>query len=294
MPTPVEYAERYRNVPVVVDGQRRSVRVETYRKGKPDTEQGSLWHDLKQHFAQKKKTDASYRLRVRVESTDIDFSSPDDMMRRVVNPFWGKGSPEDCQVTLEVAVMLGRTSIDAVQRYADSHIGLDCNGFVGNYIWHIHQQNAWNTWPGDAEPGPSMNIESLLSWVKRNGREITTISEMSSSKMYMLAEVDDSTLRVIPGGGGRDGHCVITEPQRFMQHSFVVDSFAGLDLRAAERGAYDNPAYWAVESTGRLGLRESWYAFQAVQRRSVDVPGVFQVFRGSKGTSMRVRVAELA
>jgi hypothetical protein len=223
----------------------------------------------------------------------VDFSSADEMMRRVVNPFWGKGSPEDCQVTLEVAVMLGRTSIDAVQHYADTHIGLDCNGFVGNYIWHVHQGNAWNTWAGDGEPGPSANIESLLTWVKRNGREIRTISEMSSAKTYMLAEVDDATLKVIPGGSSRDGHCVITEPKRFMAHSFVADSFAGLDLRAAERGAYNNPAYWAVESTGHLGLRESWYAFQSLQRHHADVPGVFHVFRGSKGTTMRVRVAEL-
>src|SRR5688500_4815938 len=177
MVTPLEYAERYRSTPVTANGQTRNVRVEIYRIGAPDAEQGSLWQKVKEHFVANKKKDANYRLRLQVNGTEQEFTSHDQLLRRVVNPYYGKGSPEDCQITLELAVLLGRTSIDRVQDYANKHIGLDCNGFVGNYIWHVHQGHGWDTWPaGDAantEAYPSADIAQIMNWTKKNGREIT-------------------------------------------------------------------------------------------------------------------------
>ena len=302
MVTPLEYAEHYRNISVHANGQTRDkVRVEIYRIGKPDAEQGTLWQKLKEHFALNKKKDPNYRLRLRVGAADEEFLSADQLLRRVVNPYWGKGSPEDCQITLEVAVLLGRTSLDRAKDYANSHLGLDCNGFVGNYIWHVHQGHAWNTWPEGADeqkqPYPSANIASIMDWAKTAGREITDISEMRPAKMYVLAMVGTNH-RVIPGGpGGPHGHIVITEPNRFMERSFVHDSLGFYDLGLAKKDAYGHPAYYAIESTGpehQVGLRDSWYAFRPLKdTKGNEIPAVFNVLRGSKGQALKVRIAEL-
>lgn len=304
MVTPLDYAERYRSLSVHVNGQSRDkIRVEIYRIGKPDPEQGALWQKLKDHFASNKKKNANYRLRLRVNGMDEEFSSHEPLLRRVVSPYYGKGSPEDCQITLELAVLLGRTSLDNVQAYANKYIGLDCNGFVGNYIWRVHQNNGWNSWPQgtDAEvakqPYPSANIAAIMNWTKTAGREITAISEMRAAKMYVLALVD-ANHRIVPGGpAGPYGHIMITEPNKFMAQSFVFNSLGGYDLGLARKDAYGHPAYYTVESTGpemEIGLRDSWYAFRPVKDgKDREVPGVFSVFRGSKGQAMKVRIAEL-
>jgi hypothetical protein len=297
--TPVEYRERYLSIPVVAGGQSRVVRVEIYRIGEPDAAKSTLWSHLKDHFRVNKKKDPAYKLTLRVNNTDESFSSETELLRRVVNPYYGKGSPEDCQITLELAVLLGLTTIDRVQDYANKHIGLDCNGFVGNYIWHVYRGHAWNTWPadGDQDPGPSSNIASIWNWAKRTGREIKTVDEMIASRMYVLAMLDNG-LAIIPGGpNSRSGHICITEPNKFMARSFVFDTMGFLDLGLAKKGAYGHPAYWAIESTGpemTVGLRESWYAIRAHERaHGSPVPGVFNVFRGSKSTSLKFRIAEL-
>src|SRR6266513_6451158 len=275
MMTPAQYANCYRTISVHANGQTRDhIRVEIYRIGKPDPEQGTLWQKLKDHFRLEKQKDPNFRLRLRVNSNDEEFSSENELLRRVVNPYWGKGSPEDCQITLEVAVILGVTSIDRVQDYANKHIGLDCNGFVGNYIWHVLQKNPWNTFPtDDHQPGPSANIERIMHWAKTHGREIKTVQDMSSSKMHVLGMVDGA-LKIMPGGPkSASGHIVITEPNLYTAHSFVFDSFGGLDLGLAKKGAYGHPAYWAVESTGpehKVGLHESWYAIRPCKNAKGD------------------------
>jgi hypothetical protein len=298
--TPSEYAERYRTLSIHSNGQvRNNVRVEIYRIGKPDPEQSSLWQKVKDHFRKAKQKDPAYKLHLRVNSADEEFSSHTELLRRVVNPYWGKGSPEDCQITLELAVLLGETTIERVQDYANKHIGLDCNGFVGNYIWHVHQGNPWNSWPTDdsVQPGPSMNIASLLDWTKNKGAEIKSVSEMTSNRSYVLAMVN-ANLKVIPGGpNSPSGHICITEPNKFMPQSFVFNSMGFYDLNMAKKNAYGHPAYWTIESTGpenQVGLRESWYAFRPAKNgKGGDIPGVFDLFRGSKGQSLKFRVAAL-
>lgn len=121
---------------------------------------------------------------------------------------------------------------------------------------------------------------------------------MQKEKRYILAEVD-ANYRIIPGGGSiaNAGHIVITEPNRFMEKSFTWDSFGSLDLGLARQDIYGHPAYYAVESTGpkmSVGLRESWYAFrQQKTAKGAAVPGVFNIFRGSKGQALKFRVAQL-
>lgn len=297
---PVEYAERYRNLSIQANGQtQNNIRVEIYRIGKPDDEQGKLWQALKEHFHAAKKKDPNYALTLTVNGGQERFDSTDKLLRHVVNPFWGKGSPEDCQISLSLAVTLGRTTMARVQAYAKDHVGLDCNGFVGNYLWRERLQNAWKLHPGKEEvPAPSANIASIMTWAagksKENGVVVETIDDLDSERMYLMAMVD-SSFKVIPGGpNSPSGHIVITQPKRFMAKSFTWDSMGFFDLKMAKKDAYGHPAYWAVESTGpelRVGLRESWYAIRVLlNKKKQPISGIFNVYRGSKAAELNFRI----
>ncbi len=54
----------------------------------------------------------------------------------IARAFYGKGSPDDCAVTLRHAVRYRRTEPDRLQHYCDNvaQIGLDCSGFVNNFF----------------------------------------------------------------------------------------------------------------------------------------------------------------
>jgi hypothetical protein len=298
--TPVEYAERYRNLSIHANGQTQSnVRVEIYRIGKPDDEQQRLWQALREHFHKEQKKDIRYTLRIRLNGAEEQFPSTTRLVKHVTAPFWGKGSPDDCQITLTVAVLLGRTTLARVQTYARNHIGLDCNGFVGNYIWHERLQNPWFLRPDTNDsPAPAANIRSIYDWAydyaKAGKTLVKTVQDIDPERTYMMMLVDDK-FQVIPGGpGGRTGHIVITQPKRFMPKSFTWDSMGFYDLGMAQKNAYGHPALWAVESTGPemlVGLQESWYAIREFKGRDgKPVPGVFDVYRGNKASAWKCRI----
>jgi hypothetical protein len=185
------------------------------------------------------------------------------MLHRVVNPFFGKGSPEDCQIVLQLAVLLERVgSKMELQTYADAHLGLDCNVFVGNYLFHILHGNSWRLDAHDDGVGPSTTITQIMS--RAGGSVIHAVDEMVASRMYVLAEVDAQD-HIIPGGPTTTpGHIVITEPGRYMPQ------FMTMDLTVADRGALMAPAFWGAESTGGIGLIQSWYAVTPLVRGGKD------------------------
>jgi hypothetical protein len=56
--------------------------------------------------------------------------------------FAGKGSPEACQIVLQLADGWGLLK-DGPQKYADRALGLGSNGFAANYAWHERSGKAW-------------------------------------------------------------------------------------------------------------------------------------------------------
>ncbi|MCC7343068.1 MAG: hypothetical protein IT170_18440 [Bryobacterales bacterium] len=82
-----------------------------------------------------------------------------------------------------------------------------------------------------------------------------------------------------------------------MPKSFTWDSMGFYDLTMAQKNAYGHPALWAVESTGPemlVGLKESWYAIREWKGAgNKPVPGVFDVYRGSKGSAWRCRIVPM-
>ncbi len=275
MATPSEYADRYRNLKVGFAEGDVTVTIQRYHLGDPDGEADILVQSVKEFFDSHVKKDHTFKLDLVVNGKPLSTTFI-EVKGHIAAPFWGKGSPEDCQIAAQLAVMMKRTTRENLPRYCDTHLGLDCSGFVGNYL--VHEMNKTGL-------GPSSAMDKFVA----AGQPVKDIKAINPANIHVFVEVDDD-LNVISGGKAGAGHIVITEPNKYTPTSFVVNSFGGFDLGWANKGAYGHPALWAVESTGpqgAIGLKESWYAIKrsVATRRQVN-RGIYEVFRGSKGENL--------
>lgn len=161
--SPGEYVCRYSdiNVPADTENGRAPMRVNVHKYrnngltgalgttaamangGPKDALVGTLMHALKlKHFPSRPTKAAT------VDNRDITISAT-----KVVGVYAGKGSPEDISDILWLARHYDLVDAqqpaagpkkhfraDATwtpQKYCDAYIGLDCNGFVGNYVEHV-------------------------------------------------------------------------------------------------------------------------------------------------------------
>jgi len=278
--TPVRYAEKYLHLEVPFDDGPVYVGITKYLLRDPTAEQQGMWGAFKDYLRK------NGRIRVLVNGEVVEITSAESVLHRVVNPFYGKGSPEDCQIVLQLAVLLRRvTSKYELQAYADANLGLDCNGFVGNYLFRIVGGNGWRVDPPDGGVGPSTTIDLIMA--RAGGFVIHTVDQMVPSRMHVLAEVDDHD-RIKPGGPTAEtGHIAITEPGRYMP------SFMTMDLSVANKGALGAPAFWGTESAGHIGLIQSWYAVTQLVRKDKPVDAVFRVYRGSRRAFLNFRIIGL-
>ena len=193
--------------------------------------------------------------------------------------FVGKGSPEACQVVLELANAWGLAP--DVQDYAGTALGLDCNGFVGNYLWHVN--NSAHSWTelgvGDHDLGPDSPMRTGF-YDRYQHHLLDRWESLDASKKYIMLEVNTSGVVVNRGDPNPQnaGHIVITEPNR-----------------RAERAGADGKktfAVWSVEATAGhtpQGLWESWYTCTSYDSKNK----VFNMFRegmdaGHKEISVKI------
>jgi len=292
MTTPADYADKYRNLEVGLESGSVTVKIERYHIGKPDNEMEQLVEAVKEYCHAQLKHDANFKLDLIVngESVKLDY---DHVKLHIVAPFYGKGSPEDCQIAAQLAVLMKRTSMEHLPRYCDKHLGLDCNGFVGNYLFHVRNKNPWQVKAKEKDLGPSSSMDQFAA----AGHPVKDLKAINPANLHLFIEVDRA-FRVIPGGKAGAGHIVISEPNKYTPTSFVFNSFGGLDLGYAKKGAYGHPALWAVESTGpqgAIGLHESWYAIKKPlsTRHSTVNRGIYEVFRGSKAANLNFELVAL-
>lgn len=57
---------------------------------------------------------------------------------KIVHVHTGKGSPQEISEVMSAAVVTGVIHPDSIYEYIDDHVGLDCNGFVGNWAAQNH------------------------------------------------------------------------------------------------------------------------------------------------------------
>ena len=173
------------------------------------------------------------------QPVDADFLSKLGIMARYV--FAGKGAPEHCQIVLQLAHYWDLAP-DGLQSYADKAMGLDCNGFVGNYLWHVKKGIDWQGLGlGNHDLGPDAWISSYFHGKKL----VSSWGEIDPSRSYLFGLVDDAGNIIRGGPKSATGHIAITEPHRSRPPT-----------------QYKAPAIWSVESTAARdpGLSESWYS----------------------------------
>ena len=81
-----------------------------------------------------RKSDAEIEPGGTLYSPSIAFENVDTAS--IVRTFVGKGTPGDIAGTLRLALRYGLVKPDtaSLQKYCDTYLGLDCSGFVGNYL----------------------------------------------------------------------------------------------------------------------------------------------------------------
>jgi hypothetical protein len=290
--TPLDYLNRYYNLEVPIEDDKGvtqwvTVKVASYRLGEDGLKsREALLNKLRPHLDEKGET-----VTVKVKSVygeeEKTFHSRGEIGPFVAAPFYGKGSPEDVQIVLQLAVrygLIGSTQKD-IQDYCSwtdsktqmGHIGLDCNGFIGNFLRHTVGGFMWDQKPGKGESSlASTGIRDLMNQV---GTPIKTMDELILNKIYVLGRVDKTTGIIINRFGSKNtiGHIMISQPLTLKLSAVYVPIYGDI--------IGEVPSLQVLESTGHKGLVESTYLVLDVDKR-----GVFTVWRGSKEEEMKVRI----
>jgi hypothetical protein len=286
--TPWDYAQRY--LPVTVSGPTNVTRINVsrYHLGAPTAAQQQLLGAVIDHFASRQRKDPSYRLKLIVNDEAIEIKDRQEIARSLQVPFLGKGSPEDCQIVLQLALLVGGITPDRLQAWSDANLGLDCNGFVGNYLFHEVLQRGWRVNPTDADVGPSSTIDVYFKrWAEA---PIDDLAKVQSTRMHLIVRVNDAGVVIPRLLGSMVGHIAITQPGEVMNQSFVFNSMGGLDLQTAQLGMYGKLALRTVESAGPIdGVGKNWLVFV----KPTKVKGVFEVNRDKIHFVDKIKIAPL-
>jgi hypothetical protein len=277
--TPMQYAERYLPVRVPGPAQPVEVNIRRYRLGDPKPAKDALLGAVNGHLTTKQKKDPGYRLMLSVNGHPLAVANWREIAMSLLRPFIGKGSPEDCQIVLQAALLTGGIAANRLQTWADENLGLDCNGFVGNYIFYDVLKNDWRTNSGKSDPGANNLITTIFQWAAGPSEKnvIDDLSLINLNQSYLIARVDN-TGRVMPGGPGNPiGHIAVTQPGEIMRQSFVYDSMGGLDLEFARLDMYNHFAMRTIESAGPTeGVSPYWMVFL---HKSKKLKKVFEIRR---------------
>ena len=210
--------------------------------------------EMERAFQKRTRVDATLHIEGVGGGTSLETTTVANWALLARYVFAGKGSPEACQVVLQLAYHWELTT--NVQQYANDALGLDCNGFVGNYLWHVKKTNPWyDLGVGNLDLGPDAHINEYF-----NGKKfVSSWDEIDVNQTYILGMVDNAGNIIRGGPGGNPGHFAITEAGQRQ------------DRRTARGGA--TFAIRVVESTGAHtpGLWESWYTHTGVSNKIFDI-----------------------
>jgi len=262
------YKELYLNlmVPVVNEKGERTgwqrVRVDQYLLAdrRPDVGRNldALMGPIRNHFAKPGVT-----LKVLVGLAELGekvFYSWQDAWYFAKKALWGKASPEELQVTLQLALRFKVVpGPESLQSYCDEKVGLDCNGFVGNYLEHGFRGKGWDSYKvGFSNYDANLGVRDLM---QKLGPPLNSLDDVQMLQTYVMGLVDPHTNQVINQGVFPNiAHTVVTTPFTFVG---MHEGKPHLMMRV-------------VESTGGIGLTESPYFLLEGKNH------VFKVWRGSK------------
>lgn len=292
--TPVDYAMKYHDllVPVVVDEKVKSwqkVKLSNYvlivsrdkdtgvlhwdsahadNQAAHDAMLGKLW----EHFGRTNEKGA--KLTVHVNSAvprqsfgggieHREFDAWQELWHFARKAFYGKGSPEECQITLQLAERFKLPKGGTVQGYCDKYLGLDCNGFVGNYLVHGRREQGWDV---EEPKGQKYLANTTIGVICRaNGAPIQDVDELVPVNSYVMGLVGPSGNVIEQIEGNSFGHIFVTQPNYKWESAYKEGKTERLV-----------PTMFALESTGGgVGLINS--AIQIVNVKQ----GIFTIKRFS-------------
>ncbi len=268
MTTPTGYKKRYETLQIPLKtGAPASVSVTKYRatfmgtgamavnKTAMDAFEGKFFDLAKKGFGSDLalKIDSGSGLADLTSEDGKKLYTPDyhNALRALKGVFQGKGSPELCQIVLQLAAQWKLAGADqaSLQTYADDALGLDCNGFAGNFIWHVTDKKDWTDHGFDASEGPN----SKINVYQGKNAAITRWEDVSAGPYLFLRTNEQGA--VLDGQGEDIGHIAITEPQKFRPKN-----------GSTPRGVF------VVESSASMGgLNESWYSLDSMSKKAKDV-----------------------
>ncbi len=129
MPTPVEFMKQYRNLKVnsgMEDPVARVSRIVAHRV--------QLRKYFMMDWADGTEERRDYNVVTRGSRSDTWFNAN---KQRIRNAAMGKGAPQDYELALEWAVRSGKVrnpNQANLQTFCDQRLGIDCSGFVTNYL----------------------------------------------------------------------------------------------------------------------------------------------------------------
>ncbi|MFN2532840.1 MAG: hypothetical protein ABR555_16235 [Pyrinomonadaceae bacterium] len=269
------YKDLYLNlrVPVVDETGKRigtePVRIDQYllAERRPNLEKtlDHLMGPLRNHFKKPGST-----LTVFVGTGQVSeklFRSWGDAWYFAKKPLWGKGSPEEAQIALQLALRFKVVNTTSeLQQYCDDNVGLDCNGFVGNYLEHGYRGKPWDSDKVGADFVANQGVRDLMG---KLGPEVKSINDLEITETYVMGIVDPQTKQVINKGTFPNiAHTVVTTPLMFVG---MFDGKPSVTMQV-------------VESTGFVGLTESTYFLLSGANH------VFSIWRTSKKEKRQFRL----
>ena len=225
---------------------------------------------LQHDFAKKKSVSVTVMTIDGGAETRTFTSMTPELSELVRYPFVGKGSPEAAQVALQLASFYGLTK--DFQTYCDTNLGLDCNGFVGNYLRRVVNREDWDEAENKNGIGPNALIDSIMRLLP--GTFVTRIEDIKATNTYVIALAHENGKIVTEHSGKKFGHIGISD---FTKGSPTPIGKPSSSTSASTPTKPAEVPIWVVESTGGKGLTEGWWRIRSVNKNSA-----FSIHRDSK------------
>ena len=291
--TPADFAQKYKSLNVFVlpyEGKTkdpksdaaapaswlRGLNVHQYRLGESGF-RSLLWGSVSSNMPKTGCEVTVESLDAKPTTVSVDSKKAWELFRF---PFVGKGSPEQVQATIQLLYRY-RINVSTIRQFAgegtSSFIGLDCNGFVGNYLQRVVQGQDWLHQKNLKDPGPDSYIADIM---KSATDPVTSLSEIADNRqsIYVLAFCSPQGVIYDHGSGPMGvGHIMISNPG--------VTGVPPNEMR-----------FQVSESTGGIGLTTTEYVIKkelVKGNRLQRIGAVFNVFRGSHKYDMTVKMGRL-
>jgi hypothetical protein len=251
MPTAAEFMRQYRNLnvkAVIEDSVAMVSRLGTHRV--------QLTKYFMMDWADGTEEHRDYRTVTRGSKNDVWFQANKERIRTAA---MGKGAPQDYELALEWAVRSGKVltvTQATLQTFCDDHLGIDCSGFVTNYLVACGKKSY---------SSKAVRNTSAASYYKASNA-INDPTQIQAGDL--LVWMNGNSVKTNPG------HVAVVE-------SYLAQSRVGGNMRV-------------VEATGASGahpkLLDSTYVVEGIVPKGGAVPSMILVVKRHGVSGSRVAV----